>query len=140
MVNSMMDRIGLMNAFPQITQRDGRLEMEQLNHTELAVNHRIGRIGASAGGGLSRRPAQRRRLGMGPTSAGVRLLPGIPCPILPEMALSLMAANYQSSGFRAVYAQTFGSRVEVLGVFSSGSALSARSFNCKAPSLLAGDV
>ncbi len=39
----MMERLSLLNAFPQITQRDGHLEMEQLNHSEVAVNHRIGR-------------------------------------------------------------------------------------------------
>ena len=37
-----IDRLSMLNAFPQITQRDGRLAMEQLNHSELAVNHRIG--------------------------------------------------------------------------------------------------
>ena len=36
--------------------------------------------------------------------------------------------NYQSAGFRAVYAQTFGSHLEVLGAYSSGRALSARDF------------
>ena len=41
--NSMMERLGLLNAFPQITQRNGHLEMEQLNHTEVAVNHRMGK-------------------------------------------------------------------------------------------------
>ena len=85
-----MDRLGLLNAFPQITQRDGHLEMEQLNHTELAVNHRMGksaRVQAAAYHDGLRNAAV---WGLGPTSRTDTLSPGIPSPILPAMALSLM--------------------------------------------------
>ena len=42
-MSSMMERLNLLNAFPQVTQRDGHLELAQLKHAEVAVNHRMGR-------------------------------------------------------------------------------------------------
>ena len=125
--SSMMDRLGLMNAFPQITQRDGHLEMEQLNHTEVAVNHRLGksaRVQAAAYHDGLRNSAV---WGLGSTSGG-QAFAGNALPNPAGSGIVINGGNYQSTGFRAVYAQTFNSRIEVLGAFSSGSALSARDF------------
>ncbi|MGD0223164.1 MAG: carboxypeptidase-like regulatory domain-containing protein [Terriglobia bacterium] len=125
--NSMMDRLGLLNAFPQITQRDGHLEMEQLNHTEVAVNHRIGksaRVQAAAYHDGLRNAAV---WGLGPASGG-QAFAGNSLPNPAGNGIVINGGNYQSTGFRAVYAQTFGSHLEVLGAFSSGTALSARGF------------
>ena len=125
--NSMMDRLGLLNAFPQITQRDGHLQMEQLNHTEVAVNHRIGksaRVQAAAYHDGLRNAAI---WGLGPASGG-QAFAGNSLPNPAGNGIVINGGNYQSTGFRAVYAQTFDSHLEVLGVFSSGTALSARGF------------
>jgi hypothetical protein len=116
-----------MNAFPQVTQRNGRLEMEQLNHTEAALNHRVGRSArvqvAAYHDGL--RNAAVWGLGQ---NAGGQAFAGNSLPNAAGNDIVINGGNYQSVGFRAVYAQTFGSRLEMLGAFSSGSALSARGY------------
>jgi hypothetical protein len=124
---SMMERLSLLNTFPQITQRDGHLEMEQLNHAEVAVNHRMGksaRVQAAAYHDELRNAAV---WGWGHSAYG----PAFAGNSLPNPAgngIVINGGNYQSAGFRAVYAQTFGSHVEVLGAYSSGRALSASGF------------
>jgi hypothetical protein len=124
---SMLDRLSLLNAFPQITQRDGHLEMERLSHTEVAVNRRLGkstRVQAAAYHDTLRNPAV---WGWGPSNYG-QAFTGNSLPNPAGNGIVINGGNYQSAGFRAVFAQTFGSHVEVLGAYSSGSALSARSF------------
>jgi len=125
--NSMLERLTMLNAFPQITQRDGRLEMEQLNHTEAAVNHRVGksaRVQAAAYHDALRNPAV---WGSGNPSYGLTFA-GNALPNPAGNGIVINGGNYQSAGFRAVFAQNFGSHVEVLGAYASGSALSARDF------------
>jgi hypothetical protein len=123
----MLERLGLLNVFPQITQRDGHLEMEQLNHTEVAVNHRMGksaRVQAAAYHDGMRNAAV---WGWGHSSYG-QAFAGNALPNPAGNGIVINGGNYQSVGFRTVFAQTFGSHVELLGAYSSGSALSARGF------------
>jgi len=125
--NSLMDRLSLLNAFPQITQRDGHLEMEQLNHAEVAVNHRLGnsaRVQAAAYRDDLRNAAV---WGWGNSASG-QAFAGNSLPNPAGSGIVINGGNYQSAGFRAVYAQTFGSHVEVLGAYASGQALSAHGF------------
>src|SRR5208282_1439120 len=123
----MLESLGLLNAFPQITQRNGHLEMEQLNHTEVAVNHRMGRsvrVQAAAYHDGLRNAAV---WGLG-HSAYAPAFAGNSLPNPAGNGIVINGGNYQSAGFRAVYAQALGSHVEVLGAYSSGSALSARGY------------
>jgi hypothetical protein len=128
--NSMMERLSLLNVFPQITQRDGRLEMEQLNHSEVAVNHRMGRsarVQAAAYHDALRNAAV---WGWGSAASG-QTFAGNALPNPAGNGIVINGGNYQSAGFRAVFAQSFGSHVELLGAYSSGSALSARGFTAQ---------
>jgi hypothetical protein len=125
--NSMLDRLSLLNVFPQITQRDGRLELEQLNHTELAVNHRIGRSARVQVAAYHDALHNAAIWGWG-QSAGEQAFAGNSLPNPAGNGIVINGGNYTSTGFRAVFAQTFNSRVELMGAFSSGSALSARGF------------
>jgi hypothetical protein len=125
--NSMQDRLGMLNAFPQLTQRNGHLEMEQVNHTEVAVNHRMGksaRVQAAAYHDGLRNSAV---WGWGGAANG-QAFAGNSLPNPAGNGIIINGGNYQSTGFRAVYAQSIGSHLELLGAYSSGSALSARSF------------
>jgi hypothetical protein len=129
---SMVESLGLLNAFPQITQRNGHLEMEQLNHTEVAVNHRMGksaRVQAAAYHDSLRNSAV---WAWGPSQYG-QAFAGNSLPNPAGNGIVINGGNYQSVGFRAVYAQTLGSHIEVLGGYSSGSALSARGFVVQNP-------
>jgi hypothetical protein len=125
--DSMMDRLGLLNAFPQITERDGHLEMEQLNHAEVALNHRIGRSARVQAAAYHDGLRDSVVWGLGHAVYG-QTFAGNSLPNPAGDGIVINGGNYQSAGFRAVYAQAFGSHFEVLGVYTSGSALSARGF------------
>lgn len=125
--DSTMERLSLLNTFPQITERDGRLEMEQLNHSEVAVNHRIGRAARVQAAAYHDGLRNSAVWGLGYAAYG-QTFAGNALPNLAGGGIVVNGGNYQSAGFRAVYAQTFGSHVEVLAAYSSGSALSARGF------------
>jgi len=125
--SSLLDRLSLLNAFPQITQRDGHLEMEQLSHTELAVNHRMGRSARVQAAAYHDGLRNAAVWGLGQSAYGMAFA-GNALPNPAGNGIVINGGNYQSVGFRAVFAKTFGSRVEVLGAYASGSALSARGF------------
>jgi hypothetical protein len=129
---SMLDRLSLLNAFPQITQRDGHLEMEQLNHVEVAVNHRMGkstRVQVAAYHDGLRNAAV---FGWGHSADG-QAFAGNSLPNPAGNGIVINGGNYQSAGFRAVYARTFSPHVEALASFSSGNALSAYGYTYDGP-------
>jgi hypothetical protein len=125
--NSLMERLGQLNAFPQITQRDGRLEMEQLNHAEVTLNHRMGRSARVQAAAYHDGLRNAAVWGLGRSAYG-QAFAGNSLPNPAGNGMVINGGNYQSAGFRAIYAQTFRSRVEVLGAYASGQALSARDF------------
>ena len=125
--DSMLDRLGVLNALPQITQRNGHLEMEQLNHTEVAVNHRMGRSARVQLAAYHDNLRNAAIWGLG-QSAGDQAFAGNSLPNPAGDGIVINGGDYQSSGFRAVYARTFGSHVEVLTSFSTGKALSANGY------------
>ena len=115
--------------------------MEQLNHTEVAVNHRIGksaRVQAAAYHDGLRNAAV---WGLG----HCRLRQAFAGNALPNPAgngIVINGGNYQSTGFRAVYAQTFRlARRGAGGLFFRQCPLGARLFvNARLTSLLAGSA
>jgi hypothetical protein len=125
--NSILDRLSLLDAFPQITQRSGHLEMEQLNHTELAVNHRMGRSARVQFAAYHDALHNAAIWGLG-QSAGDQAFAGNSLANPAGNGIVINGGGYQSSGFRAVYARTFGPHVEVLTSFSTGKALSANGY------------
>ena len=128
--NSLPERLALLNAFPQLTERNGRLAMEQLHHTQVAVNHRLGksaRVQAAAYHDMLHNAAV---WGLG-NPAYTSTFTGYVLPNPAGNGSVINGGNYQSNGLRAVYARTFGSHLEVLGAYSSGTALSAREFNAQ---------
>jgi hypothetical protein len=130
--NSMLDRLSLLNAFPQLTQRDGRLGLEQVNHTELAVNHRLGRSARVQAAAYHDGLRNAAVWGWGQSAYG-QSFSGNALPNPVGNGIVINGGNYQSSGFRAVFSQTFGSHLGVLGAYSSGSALSAYGFTYDGP-------
>ena len=130
--NAMMERLGMLNAFPQILQRDGRLAMEQLNHTEVAVNRRMGRSARVQVAAYHDNLRNAAVWGVGGASYS-QIFSGNSLPNPAGNGTVINGGNYQSTGFRAVYAQTFHSRVELLGAFSSGKALSTLGYTVDGP-------
>jgi len=125
--NSMMERLGMLNAFPQITQRDGHLEMEQFNHFELALNHRLGKSARFQAAAYHDGLRNAAVWAWGDTAYGSTFAGNF----LPNPAgngIVLNGGNYQSTGFRAIVAKSFGSHLELLGAYATGDALSAHGF------------
>jgi hypothetical protein len=124
--NSLMERLGMLNAFPQITERDGHLAVEQVNHTEASLNHRVGRTGRVQAAAYHDGVRNAAVWGLGTSAYGAFAGNALPSPVAKGVVIN--GGNFQSSGFRAVFAQTFGSHVEVLGGYTSGQALSAAGY------------
>jgi hypothetical protein len=126
--NSMMERIGLLNAFPQIMQRDGHLDMEQLGHAEVAVNHRIGKSARVQAAAYHDSLHNAAVWGLGHADYSEAFAGNaLPSPV--GNGIVINGGNYQSAGFRAVFAKTFGSHVEAVAAYSSGNALSAYGYS-----------
>lgn len=125
--SAMIERLGLLNAFPQITERNGHLEMEQLNHAEVAVNHRLGKSARVQAAAYHDNIRNAAIWGLGRFASSQQFAGNsLPNPVGNGMVIN--GGNYQSSGFRAVYARSFGSHVEMMGVYANGSALSAAGY------------
>ena len=122
--NTLLEQVGLLDSFPRLTERDYRLKLEQLNHSEVSVNRRFGksnRVQAAAYHDSVRNGAV---WGLG--QAGSAL--GLAGNCLPNLAGNGFLANvgdYQSAGFRAVYSRNFGAHVEALAAYATGDALLA---------------
>ena len=132
--HTMLDRLGALSAFPQIVQHNGHLEMERLNHTELAVNHRIGKSGRVQAAAYHDGMHNAAVWGLGSATYGQAFMGNF----LANPAgggLVISGGNYQSVGFRAIYAKTFGSHVEVLGAYASGKALSVSGYTYNGPAV-----
>ena len=121
--DNLMDRIGLLNAFPRITERDYRLKLERLNHTEISVTRRIGKTARLQAAAFHDDLHNAAVWGAG-GSSDVSWLAGnyLPNPAA-QNGLVLNAGSYAGPGFRAVYSQTFGKHTEALVDFASGRAL-----------------
>jgi hypothetical protein len=125
--NSMMDRLDLINAFPRITQRNSHLEMEQLNHAEITIDHRLGKSARVQAAAYHDSLHNAAVWGLGSSAYGQSFI-GNSLPNPAGNGIVINAGDYQSAGFRAVFAKTFGSHLEVLGAYSSGRALTARGY------------
>jgi hypothetical protein len=122
---TLLDRASMLDAFPRITLRNAQLKMEQLNHTEGAVTHRIrksARVQVATYHDGSRNAAV---WGSG-QAQGAPWLVGNFLPNPAVKGIVVNAGDYQSSGFRAVYSQTFGRHCEALVAYATGDALVAR--------------
>ena len=123
--DSLLDRIGAMNAFPRITERNYQMKMEQVNHSEATVNHRFGRSSRFQMAAYHDDIRNAAVWGLGspqgnPEWAGQFVVnPAI-------SGIVVNAGNYQSAGFRAVFSKTFGDHFEALAAYSTGEALAAR--------------
>lgn len=119
-----LERVGMLNAFPRVTLRNYRPQLEQLNHAEVSMQRRLG--GSSRLELAAYHDTLHNAVVWGTGSfSSSSWLDGnfLPNPLANGVALN--AGNYQSTGFRAAYRRTFGNNVEALVAYSTGSALMA---------------
>jgi hypothetical protein len=122
------DRLTALNAFPLITEQNSHLEIERLNHTELTLNHRIGKSARLQVAAYHDSTHNAAVWGMGISSTDAAFT-GNSLPNPAGNGIVINGGSYSSSGFRAVFAKTFDSRIEVLGAVTTGNSLSAKQLN-----------
>ena len=119
---TLLDRVGALNSFPRVTQRDYRVALEQLNHNEVSVNRRVRKSArlqlAAYYDGLRNAAVW----GFGPPES----VQGLAGNFLPNPAVNgivLNAGDYHSSGVRVAFSQNIGNRLEALIAYATGDAL-----------------
>jgi hypothetical protein len=134
--STLSDRAGTWNSFPLITERDYRLKLERLNHTEASVTRRIGKAARVQAAAFHDDLQNAAVWGVG-QPGGASWLSGnyLPNPAL-QNGLIMNAGSYHGAGFRAIYSQNFGKRTEALIDFSSDSALAVRAGQTSWPDML----
>lgn len=124
--DTLVERVGALNAFPRVTLRDYRARLERLKHTEVSFARRISRTSRVELAAYRDYFENSVVWGVGRTTA----LGGLVGDFLPNPAddgATFNAGNYYSSGIRAVYAQDIGSHVKAAFLYSLGDALVAES-------------
>ncbi len=125
---SLLDRVGTLTAFPRVTMRGYRPELETLNHAELAFTHKMGRNSRLELAAYRDNFENTALWGFG----GAQVLSGLGGTFLPNPAangVTLNAGNYTSSGVRAALSRSIGGSVQVAVLYSLGDALSVDALN-----------
>jgi len=120
--NTLIDRIGDLNAFPRVTLKGYRPKLEELNHAEVSVEQRVNKTSRLEVAAY--RDAFRNAAVWG--SGSPQLAASLAGNVLPNPAsngLTLNAGDYRSSGMRAAYVRRLGNSVETAVVYSVGQAL-----------------
>ena len=120
--DTMLERVGLLNAFPRVTLRGYRPRLEQLNHTELSVNRKLGKNSRVEVAAYRDALQNAAVWGFG----GDAQLSRIAGNFLPNPAASgviLNGGDYRSSGVRAAYLYDFRNNLEAALAYAVGNAL-----------------
>ncbi len=119
---TLLDRIGVLNAFPRVTLRDYRPQLEYLNHAAVSVSRKIGKDSRVEVSGFRDSFQNTVVLGFGGPAALEKLAGNfLSDPV--SGGVMLDAGNYQSSGIRTVYSRSLGNRMEASFAYALGSAL-----------------
>jgi len=119
---TLLDRVGMLTAFPRVTMRGYRPQLETLNHAELGLTHRMGRDSQVELAAYRDNFDNTAVWGFGGTGA----LSGLVGSFLPNPAangVTLNAGNYTSSGVRAALTHSLSSSVQLAVLYALGDAL-----------------
>jgi hypothetical protein len=120
---SLLERIGVLTAFPRVTIRGFRPQLERLNHSEVSyvrVLNRTSRVEIAAYRDVLENAAV---WGFG----GGGVLGQLAGNFLPNPAgngVTLNAGNFSSSGVRVAFARSLGGSIQVAALYALGDALS----------------
>ncbi len=119
---SLLERVGVLNAFPRVTMQASRPRLERLKHSEVSFVRKLGRTSRFEIAAYRDRFENTAVWGLG----RMETLRGLEGDFLPNRAVdgvTLNAGDYSSSGLRAVYARKLGSHVKAAFVYGLGNAL-----------------
>jgi hypothetical protein len=120
---SLLERVGVLTAFPRVTLRGYRPQLERLNHAELSYSRTLGRTSRLEFAAYRDYFENAAVWGLG----GAGVLGGLTGSFLPNPAangVTLHAGNYTSSGLRAAYTQSVSSYMQMAVLYALGDALS----------------
>jgi hypothetical protein len=123
--NTLLERIGLLNAFPQVTLRGNRPRLETINHSEVSFDRKLNKFSRAELAAYSESFGNTAVWGVGGTRA-MTLLQGNALPNRATKGVTLNAGDYRSAGIRATFACNLGSRVETAVVYTTGAALTVK--------------
>jgi hypothetical protein len=129
---ALLDRISGLDSFPLLTLRDNRSELEQLDHSEISLNHRLN--------GSARFELAAYHDGVKNAAVWGSANPGAASWLAGNYMLNpagdgvfVNMGDYHSSGYRVAYTQRLGNRVETLVAYVVGDSLYARDVVSHAP-------
>lgn len=134
---SVLNRVGALDSFPRVSLQGSRLRIENVQHVELSVRHRINRSSRLELAAYSDSVHNAAVWGVG----GADSWAGIDGALLSNGdggGVAVGAGNYGSKGFRAEYERRLGDYVEVVVAYANGSALAPARHGASAPSLDSG--
>ena len=120
---SLLERVGVLTAFPRVTMRGYRPQLERLNHAELSYSRTLGRNSRLEFAAYRDYFENAAVWGLG----GAGVLGGLTGNFLPNPAangVTLHVGNYTSSGLRAAYTQSVSSYMQMAVLYALGDALS----------------
>jgi carboxypeptidase family protein len=122
--DDLVDRIGVLTAYPQIIMSGYHPEFEQLNHAEAAYTHRFDKSSSLQVAAYRDSFHNMVAWGFGgPAAMGWLAADALPNPAAEGWTLN--AGNYTSSGLRVAYTRRFGSFMDAAFNYASGEALEA---------------
>jgi len=129
---TLLERVGRLDSFPLLTLRGYRPELEQVNHSEVSLNRRLGgsaRIELAA----YHDGVKNAAVWGSAHPAAVSWLAGnyILNPAVDGIFVNM--GDYHSSGYRVAYRQRLGNRVETVVAYVTGDSLYAHGVVSPAP-------
>jgi hypothetical protein len=129
---SLLERVGVLTAFPRVTMHGFRPQLEQLNHSEISYVRALS--GTSQVEIAAYRDTLQNAAVWGFGGAGV--LGQLAGDFLPNPAgngVTLNGGNFSSSGVRVAFARNLGGRLQVAALYAWGDALSPEPGDHRAP-------
>jgi carboxypeptidase family protein len=120
--DDLVERIGVLTAYPQITMSSYHPEFEQLNHAEANITHRFDKRSSLQVAAYRDSFHNMVVWGFGgPAAMGWLAADALPNPAAEGWTLN--AGNYTSSGLRVAYIRHFGNLMDAAFTYASGEAL-----------------
>ena len=130
--DSLLERVNAVNAFPVLTLRGYQPEFEQLQHSEVSLNHRV--TGSARLQIAAYHDGIKNAAVWSPAhDAALGVLAGNYLPNPAAGGVFVNMGDYRSTGYRVAYAQRLGNHVETLVAYFVGDSLDARGVLRRAP-------
>ncbi len=120
--DTLLERVGMLNAFPRVTLRGYHPRLEELNHAEVSVHRKLSKTSRAEVAAYRDYFRNAAVWGLG-TPGLLTWVTGNALPNPAANGVTLNAGDYHSSGLRSTYSLSMGSRTEAAFTYAFGQAL-----------------